>query len=31
MKDHKINKVTHLTDNTIMIYNVTTREVYIDK
>ena len=31
VKDHKINKVTHQTDNTVMIYNVTTREVCIDK
>ena len=30
-KDHKINKVTHQTDNTIMIYNETTKEVHIDK
>ena len=31
MKDHKINTGTHLIDNTIMIYNETTREVHIDK
>ena len=30
-EDHKINKLTHQTDNTIMIYNETTKEVYIDK
>ena len=31
MKDHKINNVTHQTDNTIMIYNETTKELYIDR
>ena len=29
MKDHKINNVTHQTDDTIMIYNETTKELYI--
>ena len=29
VKDHKINIVTHQTDNTIMIYNETTKEAYI--
>ena len=31
VKDYKRNNVTHQTDNTIMIYNETTKEVYIDK
>ena len=31
MKGHEINNVTHQTDNTIMIYNKTTKEVYVDK
>ena len=30
-KDHKINNVTPQTDNTIMVYNEITKEVYIDK
>ena len=30
-KDHKINNVTHQTDNTIMVCNEITKEVYIDK
>ena len=29
-KDHKINNVTPQTDNTIMVYNQITKEVYID-
>ena len=31
VKDYKRNNVTHQSDNTIMIYNETTKEVYIDK
>ena len=31
VKDYKRNNVTHQTDNTITIYNETTKEVYIDK
>ena len=31
VKDHIRNNVTHQIDNTIMIYNETTKEVYIDK
>ena len=30
-KDHKINNVTTQTNNTIIIYNEITKEVYIDK
>ena len=30
-KDHKMNNVTPQTDNTIMIHNEITKEVYIDK
>ena len=30
-KDHKINNVTPQTDNTIMVYNEITKEVYVDK
>ena len=30
-KDDKINNVTPQTDNTIMIYNETAKEVYMDK
>ena len=30
-KDHKINKVTPQTNNTIIVYNEITKEVYIDK
>ena len=31
VKDYNRNNVTHQTDNTITIYNETTKEVYIDK
>ena len=31
VKDYKTNNVTHQIDNTITIYNETTKEVYIDK
>ena len=31
VKDHKINNVTPQTDNTILIYDGTTKEVYIGK
>ena len=31
VKDHKINNITPQADNTIMINNETTKEVYIDK